>query len=68
MGTTKSKQDTRLEKEIITAVSRGADSTQYVMDEIRRGEKRFARRVFYRTLEEGKILMTVERRLILPPS
>lgn len=58
----------RLENEIVTAVSRGADTFSYVMSEIKPGERRLARYAFYRALNEGRILMTVERKLIVPPA
>ncbi len=58
----------RLENEIVTAVSRGADSLSYVMSEIKPGERRLARYAFYHALNEGRILMTVERKLIIPPA
>jgi len=64
----KTTQADRLQQEIIIAVSRGADTLNYVMSEIKLGERKLARSVFYRALDEGKILMTVERKLILPPS
>jgi len=58
----------RLEDEIVTAVARGADTLPYVMGEFKPGEKRLARYAFYRALNEGKILMTVERKLLIPPA
>lgn len=58
----------RLEEEVVTAVSRGADTLPYVMYEFKRGEKRLARQALYRALDKGKILMTIDRRLLLPPA
>lgn len=58
----------RLEDEIVTAVSRGADTFKYVMSEIKPGEKQLARYAFYHALNEGRILMTVERKLTIPPA
>ena len=58
----------RLEEEVVTAVSRGADTFRYVMEEIRPGERRLARDAFYRALDKGKILMTIERKLLVPPA
>ena len=58
----------RLEDEIVTAVSRGANTFRYVMEEIKPGERRLARYAFYRALNEGKILMTIDRKLLVPPA
>lgn len=61
-------QADRLEKEIITAVSRGADTIDYAMSELKWGERTLGRSVLYQALDEGKILLTVDRKLILPPA
>lgn len=61
-------QTDRLEQEIIKAVARGADTMSYVMSEIRPGERRLAREVFDRVVSEGKVLTTVENKLIIPPA
>jgi hypothetical protein len=57
----------RLESEIITAISRGATTIPYVTSEIKRGERLLARSVLDQALDDGKILLTVDRRLRLPP-
>lgn len=61
-------QADRLEKEIITAVSRGADTISYAMSELKQGERTLGRYALYRALNDGKILLTVDRKLILPPA
>jgi hypothetical protein len=60
-------QAARLERELIVAVSRRANTVDYLMSEIKKGERRAARRVFKQLLGD-KILMTVEGKLLLPPA
>ena len=61
-----SEQTDRLEQEIVKAVSRGANTINYVMSEINPGYRRQAKQVLYQALDEDKIVMTIDRHLHLP--
>jgi len=56
-----------MEQEVIIAVSRGADTVDYVTSEFQWGKRRLARKALDRVLRKGNVLMTVEDKLILPP-